>query len=70
MTALLEQAFTEAKKLTEQDQNVLAAIIIEEMLAERRWDDAFASSPTQLSKLADEALAAHTQGNTKPLQFN
>lgn len=57
MTQLLEQAMTEVQKLPERDQNVIASLIFEEMLDERKWDEAFANSQEQLSTLADEALA-------------
>jgi hypothetical protein len=47
--------------------------IIESLLAagelesERRWADAFARSQEFLAGLADEALAEHERGETKPL---
>src|ERR1035437_6781466 len=44
MTQLLEQAMTEVQKLPERDQNVIASLIFEEMLDERKWDEAFANS--------------------------
>src|SRR5207244_1685472 len=56
MTMLLEKAFGEAQKLDPPDQDALAAIIMEEMLAEHKWEDAFARSQDKLSFLADEAL--------------
>jgi len=70
MTLLLEQAFTEAKKLEARDQDALAAVILEEMLAERSWDESFARSQDKLEALADEALNQYRQGKTKPLTFN
>ncbi len=70
MTMLLEKAFTEAQKLEAHDQDVLASIIMEEMLAERKWDDAFALTQNQLETLADEAIAELKSGKAKPLHFN
>ena len=70
MTMLLEKAFDEAKKLSSNDQDALAAIIMEEMIAERKWDDAFARSEDKLASLADEALNEMHEGKTKPLAFN
>jgi len=70
MTMLLEKAFSEAQKLDARDQDVLASIIMEEMLAERKWDNAFVRSQNQLEKLADEALEDLRNGKTKPLAFN
>jgi hypothetical protein len=69
MTKLLEKAFSEAQKLPDHDQDVLASVIIEEMLAERKWDDAFANSQDRLDKLADEVERDITVGRTKPLSF-
>jgi hypothetical protein len=70
MTMLLEKAFTEAQKLEAREQDLLASIIMEEMLAERTWDQAFIRSQKQLATLADEALAETKSGNSKPLSFN
>jgi hypothetical protein len=70
MTMLLEKAFSEAQKLEAHEQDVLASIIMDEMLAERKWDDAFARTQSQLEILADEALAELKSGKAKPLQFN
>ena len=59
MTRTLEQAFAEAAKLSEPEQEALAAWILEELASERRWQDAFARSADVLERLADEALAEH-----------
>ncbi len=66
MTQLLEQAFEEASKLSELEQNVLARWLIDEIISERRWEKAFAESEDVLDKLADEALEEYEQGKTKP----
>ena len=70
MTMLLEKAFGEAQKLNAPDQDALAGIIMEEMLAERRWEEAFARSQDKLLLLADEALKEKHDGKAKPLAFN
>ena len=70
MTVLLEKAFGEAQKLTAKDQDALAAIIMEEMLAEHTWEEAFVQSEEKLSLLADEALKEKHEGKAKPLAFN
>jgi hypothetical protein len=69
MTKLLERAFKEASKLPEIEQNVLARWVMEELEAEGKWEKAFAGSENVLDKLADEALAEHKQGKTKPLNL-
>ncbi len=67
MTKLLEKAFTEASKLPQQEQDLLAREILSDLASERRWSEAFANSQDQLGKLADEALAEFEAGKTKPL---
>ena len=67
MTKLLEQAFAEAAKLPEGDQDALAQAVLAELASERRWDELFAASADVLSELAQEALAEHRAGRTKPL---
>jgi hypothetical protein len=52
MTQLLEQALTEVRKLTEPQQDAIAALILEELADERRWDEAFARSQEPLARLA------------------
>ena len=69
MTRLLERAFKEASKLPEIDQNALAKWVMEELEAEGKWAKAFAGSEDIFDKLADEALAEHKQGKTKPLNI-
>jgi hypothetical protein len=69
MTKLLKKAFQEASKLPDIEQNSLAKWLMEELEAERKWDQAFAESEDALNQLADEALEAHKQGKTKPLDI-
>jgi hypothetical protein len=52
MTQLLEQAIGEARKLPASEQDAIAALILEELADDRRWDEAFANSQDQLSRLA------------------
>ena len=67
MTKLLERAFKEASKLPEVEQNALAKWVMEELKSEDKWEKAFAGSEDILDKLADEALAEHKDGKTKPM---
>ncbi len=69
-TQLLEQAFAEAAKLPEREQDALATLVIEEMEAEKKWDEAFAGSQDLLAQMADEALAEHKRGGTRPLDVD
>ena len=53
MTQLMEKALAEVQKLPDPDQDAIAAIILDELADERRWDEAFARSQEQLGRLAD-----------------
>ncbi len=52
MTKLLEQALTEVGKLSAPAQDAIAALILEELTDEQRWDEAFARSQEPLARLA------------------
>lgn len=70
MTRLLEKAFKDASKLPDIEQNALAKWLLEELEDERKWDRAFAGSEDILGQLADEAIEAHRQGKTAPLDID
>lgn len=65
MTQLLDKAFTQASQLPELQQNILAKWILDELLAERKWDVLFSESEDLLSDLADEALNEYEQRKTQ-----
>ena len=67
MTQLLERAYAEVAQLPEPDQDVIAALILEELEDERKWQKSFAQSPDALAHLAAEALAEHRAGRTQAL---
>jgi aspartate/glutamate racemase len=67
MTKLLKKALEATKKLTDAEQNTIAALILEELADEERWNHSFARTQKQLSTLAKEALAEYKGGRTKPL---
>ncbi len=68
MTQLLEKAFSFASKLSEPDQDAIAAVVLDELASEERWSAAFAKSQDALSSLAAEAFAEFKQGKTSPLK--
>ena len=72
MSQLLERAFLEASRLPRQDQEALAAIILQEIESESRWDESFArpESEGHLSRMADEALAEIRAGRAKKLDID
>jgi len=68
MTELLEKAFAEASKLPQEAQDMLARMLLDELVAEENWDDAFAKSQNDLARLAGEALAEYRGDKTKALE--
>jgi hypothetical protein len=66
-TRLLEKAFSEASKLPEQEQDVFAAWILEELASDRHWEKAFVDSADALAQLADEAIAEYRTNQTQVL---
>lgn len=66
-TQLLERAFAEAAKLPVREQDALATFVMEEIEAEKKWDDAFADSQDVLAQIAEQALVEHKKGETQPL---
>ena len=70
MTPLLEQAFARASQLSSEEQGTIASLILREIEANQRWEDAFARSQDALSRFADEALAEHRAGRTKYLNVD
>jgi hypothetical protein len=67
MTTSLEQAFTEARKLPEAEQELLGSWLLAELAAENDFDRVIASSSDKLARLASEALAEQRAGLTKEL---
>jgi hypothetical protein len=55
MSPLLDQALAEVKKLPEPEQDAIAALILDELADERRWQDRFARSQNKLSQMAAKA---------------
>ena len=66
MTQLLEKALSAVAKLPDPEQDVLAALLLQEIASEQRWSDAFAQSQDVLAGLAEKALAENAVGQTKP----
>lgn len=70
MTKALKKAFEAASRLPEQDQDELAAAILQELAADERWEASLAQTQGALERLADEALAEHRAGRTKPFDHD
>lgn len=67
MTTTLQEAFDKAASLPPERQEALAAIVLEEIEADDRWQRSFSQSQDALSKLAAEALEEDAQGRTRDL---
>jgi hypothetical protein len=63
-TTTLKEAFDKAAALPPDRQDAIAAIMLEEMAVEDRWQKSFARSQDALSKLAANALDEDAQERT------
>jgi hypothetical protein len=72
MSQLMEHAFLKARQLPEQDQEVIASIILQEIESDQRWEELFArpESAELLSRMADEALVEIRAGRARKLDIN
>ena len=68
MTTLLEQAVNRVKILSDNEQNAIAALILEEIDDDLRWDKSFASSQDVLAMLAEEAAEEINTGKSEVLE--
>jgi len=64
-----KQAFALAEQRSEQEQQVLADLLLEEMHAEEQWEALFADprSDTLLERMVAEALAEDEAGETEAI---
>ena len=69
MTQALNSAVAEATKLPPDEQDIIAAILLEEMASETRWSQSFAQSEILLETLATEALAEFRAGKTQSIDY-
>ena len=69
MTKLLEKAFAEASKLPAEEQDAIAAALLEDLAGERAWSSAFSDETSRNlpGELAAEALKEHRSGRTLEL---
>jgi len=64
---LLKQAFREAAKLSPEEQDAIASMLLAELDSERRWDERFAESQDALARLAKQAVDDENAGRTEEL---
>lgn len=67
MTELLAKAFAKASELPDDEQDVIAALVLKEIESEERWETLFAESQDELATFAEEALTEHRSGKSKRL---
>ena len=70
MSSLLEQAVAEARKLSIGEQDAIAALILEEIEDEKRWEETLANSPAKLKALAARAEEQVRSGQCKIAGFD
>jgi len=67
MTEMFAKAVEQVNRLADEQQDAIAALILEEIEDEARWDALFARSQDVLEQLAAEAEEEDRQGLTKEL---
>lgn len=70
MTQLLQRAVAEIQKLSETDQDVIATLILDELVDEHRWDTALANSQDKLTELAAKVRGDILAGRTSDQGFD
>lgn len=67
MTGLLETALQRVEALSREQQDAIAAQIIETLEDEALWERSFNRRPDLLRSLSQEALDEHRREETRPL---
>ena len=70
MTQLLEKALAEVAKLAPEAQDAIAALILEELEDDQRWDETFTASQPQLAKLAEKVRDDIRAGRVREMGFD
>ncbi len=65
MTPLLKKVLSEVYKLQPEEQDAIAAVILEELEDERQWQETFAESQDKLAQLARKVRADIKAGRIK-----
>jgi hypothetical protein len=67
MTTLLKKAVSEATSLSEDEQDFLVSLVLENIQDTRQWDAQFTASKDVLEELFDEAMKEYREGYTTPI---
>ncbi len=67
MTEALRRAFELAQQRPEEEQEMIAQLVLEELGAEERWNELFTDpkSATLLEQMAEQARKEHAAGLTR-----
>jgi hypothetical protein len=68
MTEMLDRAISEAEKLSEAEQDVIAALILERIADDQAWEGSFAKSQPQLAAMAQAAREQVRLGQYRDLR--
>ena len=67
MSQALSAAVATAAQLPEEEQDALAAILLEEMKSEEHWSALFADSQNLLEQMANQAMQDFQAGRVEPI---
>ena len=67
VTVLLEKALRRVEALSNEEQDAIAAQILESLDDEEIWERSFRENPEKLRALAHEAREEHRRSETRPL---
>jgi hypothetical protein len=67
ITTSLAQAIERASERSAEEQDLIATLIIDELEAEKKWDELLAGSKDKIGLMAKRAIAEHRAGKTIPL---
>ena len=70
MTELLEKAFAKVTKLSSEEQDVVASVILDVLEDEQQWQAAFAASQDKLAKLAEKVRNDIRSGRVREMGFD
>ena len=70
MSPMLDLAVAEARKLPDESQDAIAALILEEIEDDRKWEVSFAGSPGKLTALAARADEQVRSGRCRAAGFD
>ncbi len=68
MTKLLDRAITEVEKLSDAEQDAIAALIVARLDDDEAWDRSFAGSQDQLAAMAHRAREQVRSGRFRDIE--